>query len=103
MFHKGVHLLACYFDTVAVSRLWDSAKWKTLIGPDYSREVVSILSWTVSDGKARKRLAVASETVSIGTTWRKPLTGGPRYGATSVSGERRSCFQERVCTSNCSE
>jgi hypothetical protein len=41
--------------------------------PDWYREVVSVLSGTVSEEKTRNRAAVESETVSIGTTWRKPL------------------------------
>ena len=42
-------------------------------GVNYSREVVSALSGTASEGTARKRSVVESEAVSIGATWRKPL------------------------------
>ena len=51
---------------------------------DYSREVVSALSGTASDGTARKRSVVESEAVSIGTLGGSRWGGGPRYGATSV-------------------
>ena len=51
----------------------------------------------------RERAEVECETVSIGATWRKPLMGWTAYGATSVFGKRRGCFQERLCTSNQSE